>query len=93
MPLAKANGRPDVTVQPSYFENVMQDGGSSVTQARGISVNGTISAPLYAGGGIKNAVRAAENRVEAGFASLRGTESAIFSAVVGAIWMSSETKR
>ena len=33
---------------------------------------------------IKNAVRAAENRVEAGFANLRGAESAIFSAVVGA---------
>jgi outer membrane protein len=83
VPLAKANGRPDVTVQPTYFENVMQDGGASVTQARGVSVNGTISAPLYAGGGIRNAVRAAENRVEAGFAGLRGTESAIFSAVVG----------
>ncbi len=84
VPLAKANGRPDVTVQPTYFENIMQDGGSSVTQARGVSVSGTISAPLYAGGGIRNAVRAAENRVEAGFANLRGTESAIFSAVVGA---------
>lgn len=84
VPLAKANGRPDVTVQPTYFENIMQDGGASVTQARGISVNGTVSAPLYAGGGIRNAIRAAENRVEAGFANLRGTESAIFSAVVGA---------
>ncbi len=84
VPLAKANGRPDIVAQPTYFENVMQDGGSSVTQARGFSVNGTISAPLYTGGGIKNAVRAAENRVEAGFANLRGTESAIFSAVVGA---------
>lgn len=84
VPLAKANGRPDVTVQPTYFENIMQDGGSSVTQARGINVNGTVSAPLYAGGGIRNAIRAAENRVEAGFANLRGTESAIFSAVVGA---------
>jgi outer membrane protein len=84
VPLAKANGRPDVTVQPTYFENIMQDGGSSVTQARGVSVSGTLSAPLYAGGGIKNAIRAAENRVEAGFANLRGTESAIFSAVVGA---------
>ncbi len=84
VPLAKANGRPDVTVQPTYFENVMQDGGSSVTQARGVSVNGTISAPIYAGGGIRNAIRAAENRVESGFANLRGTESAIFSAVVGA---------
>lgn len=84
VPLAKAAGRPDVVAQPTYFENIMQDGGSSVSQARGFSVNGTISAPLYAGGGIKNAVRAAENRVEAGFADLRGTESAIFSAVVGA---------
>jgi outer membrane protein len=84
VPLAKANGRPDVTAQPTYFENIMQDSGSSVTQARGVSINGTISAPVYAGGGIKNAIRAAENRVESGFASLRGTESAIFSAVVGA---------
>jgi outer membrane protein len=84
VPLAKANGRPDIVAQPTYTENIMQDGGASVTQARGFSVNGTISAPIYAGGGIRNAVRAAENRVEAGFAGLRGTESAIFSAVVGA---------
>ena len=84
VPLAKANGRPDVTVQPTYTENIMQDGGASVTQARGFNVSGTVSAPIYAGGGIRNAVRAAENRVEAGFAGLRGTESAIFSAVVGA---------
>jgi outer membrane protein len=84
VPLAKANGRPDVTVQPTYFENILQDGGASVVQARGYSISGTVSAPIYAGGGIKNAVRAAENRVEAGFANLRGAESAIFSAVVGA---------
>jgi outer membrane protein len=84
VPLAKANGRPDVSVQPTYFENILQDSGSSVTQARGFSVNGTVSAPIYAGGGIRNAVRAAENRVEAGFAGLRGTESAIFSATVAA---------
>ena len=83
VPLAKANGRPTANVQPTYFENVLQSSGSSVTQARGVTVNGTISAPLYAGGGVKNAVRAAENRVEGGFASLRGSESAIFSAVVG----------
>lgn len=84
VPLAKANGRPDVIVQPTFTENVLQDNGGSVAQARGVTVNGTISAPLYAGGGIRNAIRAAENRVEAGFAGLRGTESAIFSAVVGA---------
>lgn len=84
VPIAKASGRPSVSVQPTYVENILQDNGGSVVQARGINVNGTISAALYAGGGIKNAVRAAENRVEAGFANLRGAESAIFSAVVGA---------
>jgi outer membrane protein len=84
VPLAKANGRPNATAQPTYFENIIQDGGASVSQARGFSMNGTVSAPIYAGGGIKNAVRAAENRVEAGFANLRGAESSIFSAVVGA---------
>ncbi len=84
VPLAKANGRPNASITPTYFENVMQDSGSSVSQARGINIGTNISAPLYAGGGIKNAIRAAENRVEAGFANLRGTESAIFSAVVGA---------
>ena len=51
VPLAKANGRPDITVQPNYVENVLHDSGGSVVQARGININGTISAPLYAGGG------------------------------------------
>ena len=30
VPLAKANGRPRMTVQPTYIENVLQDGGASV---------------------------------------------------------------
>lgn len=84
VPLAKATGRPDLTVQPTYFENILVDGGSSVVQKRGFSAVGTISAPIYAGGAVKNTVRAAENRVEAGFANLRATESSVFSAVVGA---------
>ena len=28
VPLAKANGRPDITVQPTYVENVLQDSGA-----------------------------------------------------------------
>jgi outer membrane protein len=83
VPIAKASGRPNISAQPTFFENIIQDGGASVTQMRGVSVNTTISAPIYAGGGIKNAVRAAQTRVDAGIANLRGTESAIFSAVVG----------
>jgi outer membrane protein len=37
VPLAKANGRPDVVAQPTYFENVLQDGRASVVQARGFN--------------------------------------------------------
>jgi outer membrane protein len=84
VPLAKANSRPDITLQPSLTEFLISDSSASVTQARSFSIPLTASVPLYAGGGIKNAIRAAENRVEAGFANLRGAESSIFSAVVGA---------
>ncbi len=84
VPLAKANGRPSASLQPTLTENVIIDSSSSVTQGRSFNAATSISVPLYQGGGVKNAVRAAENRVQAGFAGLRGTESAIFSAVVGA---------
>lgn len=84
VPLAKAIGRPDAGASISYNEFFPRSDGTNFQPSRTLSVGPTISVPLYAGGGIRNAVRAAENRVEAGFASLRGTESAIFSAVVGA---------
>jgi outer membrane protein len=42
--------------------------------------------PIYAGGGIKNSIRAAETRVDAGRADLRGVESGVFSDVV-AVYM------
>lgn len=84
VPLAKANGRPDASAAVAYNEFFPRSDGTDFQPNRTLTVGPTISVPLYAGGGIRNAVRAAENRVEAGFASLRGTESAIFSAVVGA---------
>jgi outer membrane protein len=83
VPLAKANGRPNADLQPTYTENVINSAGA-FSQARSFSATGTVAVPIYQGGGVKNAIRAAETRVEAGRAGLRGTESAIFSAVVGA---------
>ncbi|APG61722.1 hypothetical protein LPB140_01500 [Sphingorhabdus lutea] len=83
VPLARSSGRPSASIQPTFTENVVTSGGA-FAQARSFSAVGSVSVPLYQGGAVKNAVRGAENRVEAGFASLRGTESAIFSAVVGA---------
>ena len=84
VPLAKAQGRPNAQVQPTYTENILTDSGSSVIQKRGVSVNTQVNVPIYSGGGTKNAVRAAKVRVQAGRANLRGTESAVFSNVVAA---------
>lgn len=51
---------------------------------RAITVGVDLGVPIYSGGAVKNSVRAAEERIEAGRADLRGTESAIFTQVVAA---------
>ncbi len=84
VPLAKANRLPQASMQPSLTENIINDSTGNVSQARSFGVTTQISVPLYQGGGFKHALAAAENRVEAGFAGLRGTESELFSRVVGA---------
>lgn len=84
VPIAKANGRPDVLASGSYSELFPRSDGTNFTPDRTLSGRADVTVPLYLGGAVKNAVRAAENRVEAGIAGLRATESAIFSAVVGA---------
>src|SRR3546814_2454650 len=49
-----------------------------------ISAGGQFSVPIYQGGAVRNAVKAAKFRVEAGQANLRATEASIFAQVVGA---------
>lgn len=84
VPIAKANGRPDVQASGSYSELFPRSNGTNFTPDRTLNGRADVTVPLYLGGAVKNAVRAAENRVEAGIAGLRATESAIFSAVVAA---------
>jgi outer membrane protein len=84
VPIAKAQGRPDVTASATYSELFPRSDGSNFSPDRQLAGRIDMTVPIYAGGAVKNGVRAAENRVEAGQAGLRATESAIFSAVVGA---------
>jgi outer membrane protein len=84
VPLARANGRPGASANVNYTENLLNSASSQSTIARQINADTTVNVPLYNGGSIKNAVRAANTRVEAGRSNLRGSESTIFSAVVGA---------
>ena len=51
---------------------------------RDLSVGATASLPLFSGGRVRNSVRAANTRVEAGRADLRATEGDIFTEAVAA---------
>jgi len=84
VPLARARGLPSLNAQGDYTENVVIPDNSFNAPSRSVSGQAQLTVPLYRGGGVKNAIRAADIRVDAGRANLRGTEASVFSAVVGA---------
>lgn len=84
VPLARANGLPSVAVNAQYTENVARAATDFTTPARQVTVQPQLVVPLYAGGGIRNAVKAADTRVDAGRLNLRDIEAQVFSAAVGA---------
>jgi outer membrane protein len=84
VPLARAEGLPEVTATPQYIEFVKQSSNSFTAPERLLSVGVDLGVPLYSGGAVKNSVRAAKRRVEAGQNDLRATESSVFTQVVAA---------
>ncbi len=84
VPIERASGLPDLSSTVSVTEALIQNSTNFFQPDRVLSVGIDLGVPIYSGGAVKNAVRAAEERVEAGRADLRGTESAIFTQVVAA---------
>ena len=84
VPIQRARGLPSVSVTPSYNEFVESASNSFTAPGRQFGIGVNLSVPIYQGGAIRNGVRAADARVQAGQASLRDTELSIFSQVVGA---------
>jgi outer membrane protein len=84
VPIARAQGLPSVTAQATYSEFVKPSPNSFTAPARAVSSNVDLGVPIYSGGAVKNRIKAAKTRVEAGQAELRGTESSLFSQVVAA---------
>ena len=81
----RAAGLPSADANATATEFVRQsEQNRAFTPDRAVNAGLDLAVPVYSGGAVKNAVRAAEERVEAGRADLRGTESAIFSQVVAA---------
>ena len=81
--IARAAGRPRVDTSAQinrdiYTRHVIGGNGAD------FSVSGTVSVPLYSGGRVRNSVRAANTRVEAGRHDLRATEGDLFTEAVAA---------
>jgi outer membrane protein TolC len=86
VPLARASALPSLAGSVNY-NNYIEKGGSSyafTNPDRMLSATVNLSVPIYSGGSVKNGLRAAKTRVEAGRASLRGTESSVFTNTVTA---------
>lgn len=84
VPIQKSAGLPSVGASVDYQENLIVPGNSFFTPGRSLSTGAQVSVPIYQGGAVRNAVKAAKYRVEAGQADLRATEASVFSQVVGA---------
>ena len=85
VPIQRANGLPSVSANGSYTEFLKQSSGNSfVSPERSATGQVSLTVPVYQGGSVKNGVRAAETRDLAGRASLRGSESSLFSQVTAA---------
>ncbi len=86
VPIARSAGLPSVSGTATYSEFVEGSSSNPLAPDRNFDASLNLGMPLYAGGGIRNSIRAAETRVDAGRADLRGVESGLFSRVV-AVYM------
>lgn len=84
VPIARATALPNVSLQTNYAELFQNANNSFVVPQRALQSNGQATLPIYSGGQVKNSIKAAEDRVLAGRASLRGTEADVFTAAVAA---------
>lgn len=82
--IERAAGLPAANASGTYTEFLYDSSDSPLNAKRQYSGTVDLGVPIYSGGAVRNAVRAAKTRVNAGQADLRGTESAIFSQVVAA---------
>jgi outer membrane protein len=83
--IAKAAGRPQISGTVGLNRDlsrsgILDTGGKGPTVSAGVD----LSYPLFNGGSVRNSVRAAETRVEAGRATLRAVEGDVFVDAVAA---------
>jgi outer membrane protein len=84
--IARAAGRPQVSGTVGLNRDLTRRGILDTGGSLGPTLSGGVdlSVPLYSGGAVKNSVRAAKTRVEAGRATLRAVEGDVFTQAVAA---------
>jgi outer membrane protein len=80
--IARAAGRPQASASVGFNQDLVTR--NLGDNSRDLSASATASLPLFSGGRVRNAIRAADTRVEAGRADLRATEGDIFTQAVSA---------
>ncbi|MDQ1231355.1 TolC family outer membrane protein [Sphingomonas sp. SORGH_AS_0879] len=84
VPIARSNGLPSLQSSAQFTDNIVVANNNFLNPERTGTGSLQLSVPLYQGGAVRNAVRAAETRVDAGRAQLRGVEANLFTNVVAA---------
>jgi outer membrane protein len=84
VPLERADLLPSLSGQATLTEFLKQAQASFTSPERSLGAQLNLTMPIYSGGANRAGVRAAETRVVAGRADLRGSESTLFSQVVAA---------
>ncbi len=84
VPIQRAQGLPSLNATATHIEFLRQSANSFTAPTRNLGVNALLQVPIYSGGSVRNGINAAQERVSAGQADLRGTESSIFSRTVAA---------
>jgi outer membrane protein len=84
VPIARAPGLPTADITATHIEFLRQSANSFTAPERNLGVTAALVVPIYSGGGVRNSIAAAKERVEADEADLRNVESSLFAQVVAA---------
>jgi outer membrane protein len=82
VPIAKASSLPNATATSGVTKSIYDTSATGFGPTTQATVGSNISLPVYQGGGVRNQIKAAETRVEAGRATLRTNEQQLFTDVV-----------
>jgi len=84
VPIQRAQGLPSVNVTANHVEFLRQSANAFAPPERNLGVGADLLVPVYSGGAVRNGIAAAKERIEAGQAELRNSESTLFANVVAA---------